>query len=169
MALKHQSGITLVVVLVILIAMTFLGLGAMSDSNLQLHMVRNTQLQNMVHSASLTEINAQIDSINTNDTEMEDLVIRDVLQSPTNQLTSDDGLFLFTPQILGNQVSDGLEQDLTLTQLNPGVSTQLTVGFSSDSDVQWRYFEFASSTEINGTASASNQTQGFRYLLPSAN
>ena len=170
--LSGQSGITLVVVMIILIAMTFLGLGAMSDSNLQFSMVKNVQLQNMAHSASITEVNAQIDVINSNPPGAVDQVILDVVQAPpqvidglqASQVDLGAAANLLLPGVLGT-VADGLDQDLTLTQPNVNF-TPLVEGYSisPDSSVTWLHMRFDSNVTINNTASSSNQTQGFRYI-----
>lgn len=170
---RQQSGITLVVVLVILVAMTFLGLGAMSDSNLQLSMVRNVQLQNFAHSASLTEINAQLDLINSNAPGATDAAILTVVQFPETvidglnaaQIDLNTGLSALAPAILDTAAS-GVTQSLTLTQPNVDFSP-LVEGYSisPDNPVTWLHMEFGSTASIvNNTASSSNQTQGFRYI-----
>lgn len=170
---KNQSGITLVVVMVILVVMTFLGLGAMQDSNLQVSMVRNVQLQNHLHNLSLAEINAQIDEINGNAPGAFDQLIFVVANRPPGARTVDVVTefpeLLELDTILGNTVdaadSDRIEQELTLTQPNE-FNAVLFPGFSVDGPIVPRLMQFESEVSISGTALNSNQTQGIAYLAP---
>ena len=162
MTQRRQSGITLVVVLVILLALTFLGLGAMSDSNLQLAMVRNAQLQNMAHSGALTEINAQIDVVNMNEEdELDAIVVAAVATPAAVDLTGD----LLLPGILGATVANSLDQQLTVTEVNGGAPPPVEgTSLDPNAPVKWLAFELDSAVGIQNTASNSNQIQGFRYL-----
>ena len=129
---KHQRGATLVVVLVILVAMTFLGLGAMNDNSLQVSMVRNSQLQTGAYTAALTEINAQLDVINNNNANQVDQIILNLVQ--TNTTTDDEGVAsrsidvtalegqvsLELDNILGDEF-EHYETSLSLEEPNAGV------------------------------------------------
>lgn len=177
-SLKRQRGSTLVVVLVILIVMTFLGLGAMNDTNLQLAMVRNSQFQTGVYTAALTEINAQLDAINNNAEADTDQIILDLVQSAT---TLNNGI---ESRSLDSQgaVADGNDFDLlleavlgddaehyatSLTITEPNANSFLPVegmSLSPDSTVKWLVMEFDSSAAIANTGTQSDQVQGFRYL-----
>lgn len=172
---RNQRGMTLIVVLVILTAMTFLGLAAMSDSNMQLSMVRNSQLENMAYSAAMTEINAQIDLINAPGSGVNDPAIIAVVAAAPNDLNGDGiaetqidttnaALGMLAPAVLGGAAA-GINQTLTLTQPNPD-SQPIAENFSIDpnSGFRWRMFEFNSVVDIENTASNSDQTQGIQYL-----
>ena len=143
MSQGYQSGITLVVVLVILVAMTFLGLGAMSDSNLQLSMVRNAQLQNRAHNAALSEVNAQIDFINENNPGETDPTILAVINDPSSEIDL-LGTNLFLPGILNG---GNVTQQLTLREIGVGVPQN----FSFNGPVVSRNLEFESNVTIPGT------------------
>lgn len=162
-----QQGITLVVVMVILVAMTFLGLGAMSDSNMQLALVRNSQLQNMAYSAAMTEVNAQIDLINAPGNGMNDpAVVAAVNAGGAVVDTSDDTVMAnLAPAILGTTVSAGITQNLTLVEPNPLLVVPVD-GFSikTSGSFRFRFLQFNSQVQIANVASNSNQTQGIRYL-----
>lgn len=170
---RSQSGATLIVVLVILVAMTFLGLGGMSDSNLQLAMVRNSQLQTGVYTAALTEINAQLDAINTNNESDVDNIILNLVQttveadgSRENSFDSDNDLAtdLFIDDILG---TDANSYTTSLTIAEPNANSFLPVSgmsLSPDSTVKWLVMEFTSDATITNSGSRSIQTQGFKYL-----
>lgn len=169
---KSQSGATLIVVLVILIALTFLGLGGMSDSNIQLAMVRNSQFQTGVYTAALTEINAQIDAINTNNETDNDTIILNLVQTATtvsdgiasrfNEYTANEDLFI--DDVLG---ANKASYTTTLTLTEPNADAFLPVSgmsLSPDSTVKWLVMEFNSSAGINNSGAESDQTQGFKYL-----
>lgn len=176
--IKNQRGSTLIVVLVILVVMTFLGLGAMSDTNLQLAMVRNSQFQTGVYTAALTEINAQLDDINNNAEADTDQIILDLVQSPT---TLSDGVESRSLSSQGAQ-ADGHDFDLllgsvlgddaqhyatSLSVTEPNANSFLPVegmSLSPDSTVKWLVMEFDSSASITNTGTRSDQIQGFKYL-----
>lgn len=178
---KNQTGATLVVVLVILIVMTFLGLGAMSDTNLQLAMVRNSQLQTGAYTAALTEINAQLDQINNNEETDTDQIILDLVQAPTvvdgatgfdtrslsadsDTAPADNDFALLLGGVLGADAAF-YTTDITLSE--PNANSFLPVAgmsLSPDSTVRWLVMEFNSSATIDNTGTRSDQVQGFKYL-----
>lgn len=165
-AYRHQQGATLIVVLVILVAMTFLGLGSMSDSNLQLAMVRNSQLQTGAYTAALTEINSQIDAINTNPEADVDVPILNLVQTPTvvtngvSSRTTNPAALLATS--IGSD-ANSYTTSLSLTEPNADAFLPVTgMSLSPDSTVKWLVMQFDSVATISGASS--NQTQGFKYL-----
>lgn len=177
----RQRGSTLVVVLVILIAMTFLGLGAMSDTNLQLSMVRNSQFQTGAYITALTEINGQLDAINDNAESDTDQIILDLVQTNTTvdattgferrslaarttQDPADRDFALLLDGILGD---DADSYTLAMTVTEPNANSFLPVegmSLSPDSTVKWLVMEFNSRATIDNTGTTSDQIQGFRYL-----
>jgi|GEM_PF-2960505 len=176
--IKNQRGATLIVVLVILIVMTFLGLGAMSDTNLQLAMVRNSQFQTGVYTAALTEINAQLDVINNNSESDTDQLILDLVQTPTalndgvesrslnSQGAEADGhdFDLLLASVLGD---DAEHYNTSLSITEPNANSFLPVegmSLSPDSTVKWLVMEFNSTASIANTGTQSDQVQGFKYL-----
>ena len=175
----NQRGATLVVVLVFLVVMTFLGLGAMNDTNLQLAMVRNSQLQTGVYTVALTEINAQLDAINNNAEADTDQIILDLVQSATvinngletRSLTSDsagdgtdDDFALLLGDVLGADANH-YTTDIIIREPNANSFLPVTgMSLSPDSTVKWLIMEFDSTASITSTSTQSQQVQGFRYL-----
>lgn len=166
----EQKGMTLIVVLVILVAMTFLGLGSMSDSNIQVALVRNTQFQNMAFSAAQSEINGQFDVVNNpvvpgvvpsiiravqlydNDTGIGLPVTLDDAQMPA-----------VLPDILGaDLVENNLEQDLSFQQIDI-----TPLGSLNGSPIASRNFSYTSVVTIENTNFSSSQTQGGSYVSAS--
>ena len=170
--------------MVILLVMTFLGLAGLSDSRLQLTMVRNSQFQTAAYTAALSEINAQIDTINTNGVGAVDQVIVDLLNARpvTTQLAgvSVDSRTLKTDDSNNfnrflNTARDNNNKPLyssysgTLILREPDITTRLPIsGMSLDPEntIKWRLMEFESTADIDNTDFQSQQVQGFRYLAP---
>lgn len=163
----RQTGATLIVVLVILIAMTFLGLGAMSDTNLQLAMVRNSQLQNSAHTVALSETEAQIDVINSNAEGTTDEVIADLVSVDiVDGFRSTSPAKLIT-DILGYEYEDEMPYETTLTLEEPNAGAIINIpgySISSDSTVKLLAMQFRSTATVENTNNTSEQVQGFLYL-----
>ena len=170
---RQQSGATLIVVLVILIAMTFLGLGSMSDSNLQLAMVRNSQFQTGVYTAALTEINAQLDAINNNAETAVDTAILNLVQKDTTTVdgvetrslkSADREIAKLLDGVLGSD-ADSYTTSLTLTEPNADLFLPVSgMSLAPDSTVKWLVMEFNSDATMANSGARSNQIQGFKYL-----
>ena len=146
-----QQGATLVVCLIVLTILTFLGVNAMTDSGLQSAMVRNNQLSLMAYNTALSEINAQINVMNTNtDTLLE--AFRD-----------SEGLREFEfDEILLSSLDNPFTQNLNLQYLYDGASW-------SGSEVgtfRELFFEIESGAQLEGTSTNSNQVQGISYIAP---
>lgn len=166
-----QSGVTLIVVLVILVVMTFLGLGAMSDNNVQLSMVRNSQMQNSAYVAALTEINAQLDSINANPVGADDQIIISLVQSDTaadrsRTLTvADADLDVLLDDVLGAAEYAAYTTDITLTEPNVDFDPKLA-GFTAKAGgtIKFYMMQFVSTASVNNTGAESSQVQAFSYI-----
>ena len=150
--------------------MTFLGLSAKSDSNLQLAMVRNNQLENMAHSGALSEINAQIFAVNSNDESEVDQVILNAIQAPEETIDGVTGtrLDLSGSELLPDVVDNvsGLVQELSLVQPNASYNPPVA-GYTIDPDSwSWIQLQYESRVTIPNTTTSSAQTQGIRYIKP---
>jgi|GEM_PF-4815211 len=64
---RAQSGMSLVVVLILVVALTTLSLTVSQDSSTQFNIVRNSQFYSNAYHAAYSEINAQLNVINSND------------------------------------------------------------------------------------------------------
>ena len=179
---RRQSGVTLIVVMVILLVVTLLGLASTSDSRLQLAMARNSQFQTAAHTAALSEINAQIDDINGNAVGQTDQVIVDLLNATPTSTTlagvsvssrtlqsgigNNNQITRFLLTILGSN-KNSYGSSLILRE--PDINVRLPVSGMSlgpGSTIKWRRMEFESMAEIEDTGFQSKQVQGFRYLAP---
>ena len=146
-----QEGATLVVCLVILTILTFLGVNAMTDSGLQSAMVRNNQLSLMAYNTALSEINAQVNVMNTNTDALLDA------------LTDSDGIREFEfNEILLSTLDHPFSQNLNLQYLYEGAS------WSGNEVGTFRelFFEIESDATLEGTSTRSDQVQGISYIAP---
>ncbi len=161
---KSQRGATLIVALVILGAMTVLGFTSLRNTGLQQSIIKNTQFLMYARNVARTEINGQLDVINTNlDTES-DPVIQTILDAGIN---TD-----FDIAIPGNPAGLTTSQsayDQTVTMVMSCESCPApTGGFSfSGAGVMALTARIESRAELNSTAAKSEQSQGYWYLIPS--
>jgi len=86
MSMKYssQQGAALIVALVALLILTILGVSTMSDVVNQSSVVRNEQFRQKVFYAANSELNVQIDSVNSNLQSEEDKIITDLLAQGYN-------------------------------------------------------------------------------------
>lgn len=140
------------VCLVILTIMTFLGLNSMTDSGLQAAMVRNNQLRLMAYNTALSEINAQLEDIESN---INTTTLLDAHGSP-------DGTREYEfVEILLSPLNHPFTQTLTTTYLYEGPVPEYELG----DYVAW-HFELESDAVLEGTGTRSDQAQGFYYVAP---
>lgn len=158
---SKECGMTLVVVLVILVAMTFLGLGSMSDSNMQVALVRNTQFENMAYSAALSEINAQVEIVNDPATLFSPpAILRAVQLDGAPVQLGDAAMPESLPAMLGADIADEITQNLTLAL----TGTRNEGGSLNNSPITYRLFEYNSVVTLDNTSFGSDQIQGIKYL-----
>ena len=81
---SNQSGAALIVALVALLILTFLGIRTISDVLNQSSVVRNEQFRQKVFYAASSELNVQIDSVNSNAQSEDDPIIDDLLTTGSN-------------------------------------------------------------------------------------
>lgn len=168
-----QKGATLVVVMVVLVVMTFLGLGAMSDANIQLAMVRNNQLQTVAHIAAQTELEAQLSEINGNDGTIADPIILDMLDvglaggiSRTLNIGDGSGEFeVRLDDVVGASEYGKLYSSSVILVEPDATNIKIVAGNSIDPDfpIKLLQMQFQSSVTINNTRTTSTQVQGFEY------
>ncbi|MBC6429260.1 MAG: pilus assembly PilX N-terminal domain-containing protein [Cellvibrionales bacterium] len=168
---QNQKGTALIVVMVLLTAMTFLGLGAASDSSLQMALARSSQLHHSAHTAALTELNAQIDAINSNPEGQEDPIITALLNQPiqngTRQIQGGETTNGFTLTTLANLPANAYSINISLEQPNPNASPK-SPGFTIEADAPFRFhaLQFTSQAQIENTQIRSRQVQAFTYMAP---
>jgi Tfp pilus assembly protein PilX len=154
-SVKRQQGATLIVTLMILVAMTTLGLSSIRSTSIQQTIVKNTQFLMSARNAAKTEINAQLDVININPPADLDAIIQTIIDTGEN-ITVSAGL-------AKAQTTYG--QTVTMT-MNCRACPAPTGGFSYGIGVQALTATISSEAELNNTAAKSAQDQGFWYLIP---
>lgn len=157
---NSQYGATLLVALILLLIMTIVGIGASQVSKMQYQMARNTQFQLDMYQVALSENNAQIKVLNSNNK-----LIEDNLSVFTDQDIDAKDLKM-TEQIGGAKKT---KADLVSTFKMLGKSNA-PPGFSlgvnaMDSTV----FQLETNAEIPNSSIRSNQTQGASILSPNSN
>tara|TARA_B110000977_G_C11032207_1_gene475729 strand:+ start:1118 stop:1411 length:294 start_codon:yes stop_codon:yes gene_type:complete len=83
-SVKRQQGATLIVTLMILVAMTTLGLSSIRSTSIQQTIVKNTQFLMSARNVAKTEINAQLDIININAATEPDTIIQTMIDAGEN-------------------------------------------------------------------------------------
>lgn len=165
-SLRKQQGITLIVTLVILVAMTTLGLSSIRSTSIQQAIIKNTQFLMSARNTSKTEINGQLDNININAPSADDDIIQDIIDAgANNEFTVADTTAgnSNTTNLTTTQVAYG--QKVTMT-MNCRACPAPTGGFSYGIGVQALTATINSEAALNNTAASSTQEQGFWYLVP---
>ena len=166
-AINQQQGITLVVTLLILVAMTTLGLTSIRSSSIQQAIVKNTQFLMSARNVAKTEINGQLDAINLGPTTQVDTIIQTLMDTGENT----EHLIANTT---GNQ--DVTIENLTTTQTAYSQRVSMTMncracpapvgGFSYGLGVQALTATIQSEAELDNSSATSIQEQGYWYLVP---
>ncbi|MFQ3324326.1 MAG: hypothetical protein ACI90U_002152 [Pseudomonadales bacterium] len=157
---KKQQGVTLIVTLIILVAMTTLGLSSIRNTSIQQAIIKNTQFLMSSRNVAKSEINGQLNIINQGGPEDDDQMIMDLKSSLTGAI-NDAAL------TTSSTVQPTYGQTLTLTKDNE-YGPVPTGGFSFQGETTMNGFTgtITSTADLNGSAANSTQVQGFWYLTP---
>lgn len=152
----------MIVVLVIMMSISLLALASMSDTNLQLNMVRNDQFYVNAYRVSNSEINAQIDFVNSNPATEDDNIILSLLE-----LDVDVPLTVGGDEMLGPHTDiSAFTQTLEIVPSCQVDSCPSPPGFSHSKFTKVYRGEINSVATMTDSGSRSDQSQGFWYLLP---
>jgi Tfp pilus assembly protein PilX len=154
-SVKRQQGATLIVTLMILVAMTTLGLSSIRSTSIQQTIVKNTQFLMSARNVAKTEINAQLDIININAATEPDTIIQTMIDAGENNPRN--------TSLAKQQSTYGQTVSMTL---NCKACPAPTGGFSYGLGVQALMATITSTAEMTSTAANSTQEQGFWYLVP---
>ncbi len=158
----QQSGAVMIVVLIVMTALSLLAMSSVSDTHLQLSMVRNDQLYLNAHRVALSEINAQIDVININPSNELDDLIMDLLEFDVDQLWE-----LESEDLLGPHAGAGAyDQWLALSVACDPDDCLPPPGYSLDDATRVLRGRIQSNASLGDSGARSDQTQSFWYLLP---
>lgn len=168
-----QQGVTLVIALIVLLALTMLGLASTTDNRLQSVMVRNDQFRFEAFNASYSEIDAQVDVVN-NRTIAQGIpttIFTLITNGVGSVISSGDSpviLALMTP------LDDVTDSGVTYTGITKAVSKEyatpcvitgesLAVGSSTNSCFEFR---IQSTATLDNTSIGSTQNQVYQYVTP---
>ncbi|MFK7734143.1 MAG: hypothetical protein AB8B48_21150 [Pseudomonadales bacterium] len=156
---KVEQGSAMLIVLIILTSVSILSLSSMQDLSMQLNMVRNNQFYVNAYHVAYSEINAQLDVINTNSNLEDDALILDLMQQDVDEMVGFD--------FVGPHSGAGAYTQ-TL-QIAPSCEAEVCPsppGYSMGSFTRVLRGEIASVARLGASGSQSNQSQNFWYLLP---
>ncbi len=157
-----SKGATLIVVLVIMTTISLLSLGSMSDTTMQMNMVRNDQFYVNAYRVSNSEINAQVDFINSNPSNDDDQIILSLLEIDLGAT-----LDFAADELLGPHAgSSAFDQTVGIMPLCEIDSCPSPPGFSHSKYTKVYRGQINSIASMSSSAATSNQSQGFWYLLP---
>lgn len=158
---NSQRGAAMIIALVVVAAVSLIAIAGMQDVNTQSKMVRNEQLHTTAYQVAMSEINAQLDSINLNDSDDLDAIVVTLLNQEVGSFVDQS--------MLGPDAGGGaFEQGLMQASLCDIDSCTAPPGYSIGAGTRVLKAEINSVAAFPGATSRSDQTQGFWYLLPGA-
>ncbi len=157
-----ESGMSLVVVLILLVSLTTLSLSVTNDAGSQFQIVRNDQFYSNAYHAAYSEINAQLDAINSNEQTDTDDPILWLLTAEVEQ-----------PQVLSTDLLAGphkgigaFEQEVSYTLACSPDYCNSPPGYSLSENTKVLRASIDSNSDMIASGAASRQRQTFWYLLP---
>lgn len=157
-ASHHKSqGAVLLVSLVLLTAMTIIGVASIDSATLQSQMARNSLYAQNLYQKSLSEIEAQYEKLKGSD------YLTSILTAVTTiGPDNDPGISITDANVETHDVNDAYTQSVSVafTGNGPppsGYSVGIFIG---------KNFEVNSVSTVTGTGSTSDQTQGLNYPAP---
>ncbi len=162
---RHSKGAVLIVSLILLLAMTLIGVAAIDSSSIQALMAANSQQSRNLYQASLSEIQAQY-------RKMDSLVYLTQLKNSSTTITRDThrgisftgpGISLMDSDFITGSDEDAYTQSGFVTFA--GNNDAALKGFSLN-DYQVFHYEINTISTVTGSHSMSNQTQGLGRIAP---
>lgn len=154
-----ENGSAMLIVLIILTSVSILSLSSMQDLTMQLNMVRNNQFYVNAYHVAYSEINAQLDVVNSNLSTEDDALILELLEQDVDEMVSFD--------FVGPHAGAGAyTQTLQIAPSCEAEACPSPPGYSMGSFTKVFRGEIASVARLGNSGSQSNQSQNFWYLLP---
>lgn len=157
---EKQQGAVLIVSLVMLTILTTIALGTMTDTSLQSNMARNSQISLRVFNLSMSELKAQVNSVQNNS---------QINGKPYRQTLADirqtqNALTVPQADLLMTSVNNPFDQDVVIRFMREGLC-----GGGNEIGVSGLIFEMDSHSELNnGTGTGINSDQSFGLCYPNA-
>jgi len=159
---KKQDGIVLIVILVILTSVSVLVLSADSESRLESAIVRNEQFRVNAYRVAISEINAQIQEINSNAPAEDDYTILQMLYRDNSKPWD-----LTEELMMGPEKGAGAyTQDVSYSMLCDPADCPEPSGYSMSHNTKVLRGRVNSTARLHDTGAQSRQAQSFWYLLP---
>jgi len=157
-----ESGVSLLVVLVMMVSMTILAISTTDDSYLQSQMVKDDQFRTSAYQAAYSEINAQLGVINSNDSGEIDQLILDLYSAPVKILQK-----FPDADLAGPHKNEGpFNQSVSYRLACKPADCPSPPGFSLSGVTKVIYGTIESQAEVINSSISSDQTQTFWYLIP---
>ena len=159
---QRESGVSLLVVLVLMVTMTILAISTTDDSYLQSQMVRDDQFRTSAYQAAYSEINAQLGVINSNDPGEIDPLILDLYSAPVKMLQHFPDAALAGP----HKNEGAFDQTVSYRLACNPADCPSPPGFSYSGVTKVIYGTIESEAEVISSSISSDQIQTFWYLIP---
>lgn len=153
--MDSQKGSALLISLVILTVLTLIAISSMQNATLEEQMTGNSQQQIELYNASLSELDAQFQTIDTD-------VTRGVTTTLTDALTND--ISLASSVTTQHMANNAITKTTSITYLSDG-SGGVRSGYSFNSTKTLPY-EITTRSVAAGSGASSNQTIGVAYAAP---
>ena len=159
---RAQSGMSLVVVLILVVALTTLSLTVSQDSSTQFNIVRNSQFYSNAYHAAYSEINAQLNVINSNDQTAVDDSILWLLAGEVNEPKLVPSTSLAGP----HKGVGAFDQEVSFTLACDPTNCPSPPGYSLNKNTKVLRASIDSVADMPESGAASLQRQSVWYLLP---
>ena len=159
---KHQKGIALIVTLVVLLALTILGVAATDSGNLQSVMTRNNQFRLETFNVAHAEIDAQLDAYRSVASGTITDEISFLLEADAGtKITDTAPLVSGSPLITEKSVKDSFDKTIGLTKSGGCVITGETIGLGKQGTNSCNLFTLETDARYTDTNVQSQQVQTF--------
>lgn len=160
-----QTGMSLVVVLMLLVVLTTISLSLTNDAGSQFQIVRNDQFYANAYHSAYSEINAQLDVINSNEQSEVDNSILWILTADVDTAQPLDADSLVGP----HKGVGAFDQTISYTLACNPDNCPSPPGYSLTENTKVLRASIDSTADMVTSGAASRQRQTFWYLLPQTN
>jgi Tfp pilus assembly protein PilX len=163
--LQRQQGVALIISLIVLAAMTVLGVSSIRSTGIQQLIIKNQQFLMAAQNIARTEINGQLDLINLNG-DLPDTIMNTLISLKVNNpLPIADTTGSNTDKTALAYEQTAFDQKTTMTMTCRRCTAPIG-GFSYGLGISALTGVIESEASMNDSAATSTQEQGFWYLMP---
>lgn len=161
---SQQNGMAIIASLVVLSALTLLGLSTLRSTETQQAILKNTQLLKVARNLSTTELNAQIAAINGNAPGARDEIIIRTLDSGVDNIFDISANADTTLNIEFQSTTQGFTRNITTVLTAEPEDALITR--NSLGKFEMVKIEFTSAVSLDNSSAQSTQIQGINYYKP---